>query len=208
MAYLEGDDKAASATSAPKLEIDTATQRLRGVRFLPSPNADSRPDSSDISLLVVHAISLPPGQFRSNSHSDWYIDDLFLNRLDPAQHPFFAALQGLHVSAHACIYRDGSITQYVPFDRRAWHAGESAFEGRSRCNDFSIGIELEGCDEQPFTDAQYRALARVILALQQTYPRIGRANIVGHADIAPLRKTDPGPHFDWQRLYFELDYPR
>jgi AmpD protein len=205
------DNSGRSGVSLPRppgFAIDASTHRVAGVRFVPSPNADDRPDSSDISLLVVHAISLPPGEFGGAGAGHSYIDDLFLNRLDAAAHPYFATIGNLRVSAHACIFRDGALTQYVPFDRRAWHAGESAFEGRTRCNDFSIGIELEGCDEQPFTDAQYTTLARLTLALLRIYPRLSRANIVGHADIAPLRKTDPGPLFDWQRLHFELEFPR
>ncbi len=191
----------------PTLDIDPATHCVAGARFLPSPNADDRPDSSDISLLVVHAISLPPGEFGGGDGQS-YIDDLFLNQLDTAKHPYFATIRDLRVSAHACIFRDGSLTQYVSFDRRAWHAGESTFEERTRCNDFSIGVELEGCDTQPFTDAQYTTLSRLAAGLLRAYPKLGRENIVGHADIAPLRKTDPGPLFDWQRLRFELEFPR
>jgi AmpD protein len=208
MAYLNSGDKELPATGTPTLEIDPATQRLIGVRFAPSPNADERPDANDISALIVHAISLPPGRFGGAGAGHSYIDDLFLNRLDPAVHPYFAGLQDLKVSAHACIFRDGSITQYVPFSARAWHAGDSSLEGRRRCNDFSVGVELEGCDEAPFTDAQYRALARLALALQRSYPLLTRARMVGHADIAPLRKTDPGPYFDWPRFHFEMDFPR
>ena len=180
---------------------------MSGLRWLQSPNADDRPAPAEVSLLVVHAISLPPGEL-GGEHNRGYIDDLFLNRLDPAAHPYFAGVAGRTVSAHACIFRDGSATQYVAFDRRAWHAGESSFEGRSRCNDFSVGIELEGCDEQAFTDGQYRTLARLARALQLAYPAITRERIVGHADIAPARKTDPGPHFDWPRLHFEMEFPR
>jgi AmpD protein len=192
---------------APAYAVETATHRIAGMRWLASPNADERPAGSEVSLLVVHAIALPPGEMGQPRNRD-FIDALFTNRLDPALHPFFASLEGVTVSAHVCIFRDGSATQYVPFDRRAWHAGESMFDGRGRCNDFSIGVELEGSDEQAFTDAQYRHLAQVTRALQQAYPAITRERIVGHADIAPGRKTDPGPHFDWARLHFELEYPR
>jgi AmpD protein len=182
-------------SGVPSFTVDPAGHRLSGARFLASPNHDERPDPADISLLVVHAISLPPDQFGGP-----WIDDLFLNRLDPDAHPYFATIHTRRVSAHACIFRDGTITQYVPFDRRAWHAGESVFQGRSRCNDFSIGIELEGCDTKTFTDAQYAALAGVTRALLRSYPAITPARITGHSDIAPARKTDPGPCFDWARL--------
>ncbi len=182
-------------SGVPQLSVDSVTHRLDGASFLPSPNHDERPDPADISLLVVHAISLPPDQFGGH-----WIDDLFLNRLDPRAHPYFATIHTRRVSAHACIFRDGAITQYVPFDRRAWHAGESLYEGRTRCNDFSIGIELEGCDTQPFSDAQYATLIAATRALLPRYPAITPRRIAGHSDIAPVRKTDPGPHFDWARF--------
>lgn len=158
-------------------------------------------------MVVVHAMSLPPGEFGSQSNRDC-IDDLFLGRLDPAAHSYFATIAGARVSAHLCIFRDGTAAQYVAFNRRAWHAGESWFDGRNRCNDFSVGIEIEGCDERAFEDAQYLTLARIAGALQKAYPAITRERIVGHADIAPNRKTDPGPCFDWQRLRFDLEFPR
>lgn len=182
-----------------RLSVDRVRRRLRGVEFIASPNCDERPDPADISLLVVHAISLPPGKFGGP-----WIGRLFTNRLNPAAHPYFEAIKQLKVSAHACIFRDGAITQYVPFHRRAWHAGESRYEGRSRCNDFSIGVELEGCDDRPFAAAQYPALARFARALLRAYPGITPARIVGHSDIAPGRKTDPGPCFDWPRFRSEL----
>lgn len=159
-----------------------------------SPNFDARPDATDISLLVIHNISLPPDEFGGR-----WIDDLFLNRLDCDAHPYFDRLRGMKVSAHCCIFRDGRLTQYVPFDQRAWHAGASNYQGRERCNDFSIGIELEGCDSQPFTAAQYRRLTAATRHLLATYPQLDAKRIVGHSDIAPGRKTDPGPHFDWAR---------
>jgi AmpD protein len=187
--------------------VDAASHRMAALAWLESPNADERPVPSDISLLVVHAISLPPGEL-GGERNRGFIEDLFLNRLDSDAHPYFATIAGLKVSAHVCVFRDGRAAQYVSFDRRAWHAGESSFEGRNRCNDFSIGVELEGCDELPFTDAQYRALGQIASALQLAYPRITRERIVGHADIAPGRKTDPGPHFDWARLHFEREFPR
>ncbi|TXH04738.1 MAG: 1,6-anhydro-N-acetylmuramyl-L-alanine amidase AmpD [Nevskiaceae bacterium] len=190
----------AAAGSAGRVAVDPATQRLRGARWLPSPNFDERPDPADVSLLVIHAISLPPDRFGGP-----WIDDLFLNRLDHAAHPYFASLRDLKVSAHCLIRRDGALTQYVAFDQRAWHAGKSQYRGRERCNDFSIGIELEGCDRKPFTQAQYRRLTRVTRALLRAYPRLARDRIVGHSDIAPGRKTDPGPRFDWPRYLAGLD---
>lgn len=143
-------------------------------------------------LLVIHNISLPPRQYGGG-----YIDALFTNTLDAAAHPYFAGIAHLRVSSHLLIARDGSVTQYVPFNMKAWHAGESEFGGRTACNDFSIGIELEGCDEQPFEERQYRQLARITRLLRQAYPGLRDDHIVGHSDIAPGRKTDPGPCFDW-----------
>ncbi len=175
--------------------IEPAEGVLTGARQRPSPNQDERVDPDDISLLVVHNISLPPDRFGGP-----WIDALFTNTLDPAAHPYFETIKDLRVSAHLCIFRDGAVTQYVPFRRRAWHAGVSSFEGRERCNDFSIGIELEGCDSQPFTAKQYRSLVRVARLLMRAYPRITPRRIAGHSEIAPGRKTDPGPHFDWARF--------
>jgi AmpD protein len=148
-----------------------------------------------VDLLVIHSISLPPGEFGA----DW-IDALFLGRLDPVAHPDFERLAGLRVSAHLLIRRDGTLIQYVSLDRRAWHAGVSSFAGKARCNDFSIGIELEGSDWTPFTEAQYRALADTTTRIMRAYPHINRRRIVGHNEIAPGRKTDPGPWFDWRRF--------
>ena len=165
-----------------------------------SPNFDARPDPADISLLVVHAISLPPGQFGGR-----WIDRLFTNTLDPGAHPYFVKIHELTVSSHLCIFRGGAVKQYVAFDRRAWHAGESMFEARRRVNDFSIGVELEGCDDKAFAPIQYRRLAEIAGALMRAYPAITPSRIVGHSDIAPGRKTDPGPRFDWLRLHAELD---
>lgn len=167
---------------------------LQGVSHSPSPNVNERPVGDGIDLLVIHSISLPPGEFGGP-----WIDDLFHNRLDPDAHPYFAQIHALEVSAHCLIRRDGRIVQYVPFDKRAWHAGPSCFEGRENCNDFSIGIELEGSDEAAFTDEQYRALAEVTRSIRSLYPAITAARVTGHSDIAPGRKTDPGPAFDWQR---------
>ena len=155
----------------------------------PSPNFDARPDGCAIELLVIHNISLPAGQFGGP-----YIADLFANQLDLHAHPSFASLQGVRVSAHFLIRRDGSLLQFVSTEQRAWHAGLSTFEGRDRCNDFSIGIELEGCDSLPYEIPQYQILVNLTLCLQERY---GLRAVCGHQDIAPGRKTDPGPHFDW-----------
>lgn len=175
------------------LHVDSARGLLADVTFLPSPHCDTRPGDLSPELIVIHGITLPPDEFGGP-----WIDDLFMGRLDPASHPYFAEVAPLRVSAHLLIRRDGSITQYVPFHLRAWHAGASSFEGRERCNDFSIGIELEGTDDIPYAEAQYLSLARLIPALRAAYPTL-RA-ITGHADIAPGRKTDPGPSFDWAGL--------
>lgn len=169
---------------------------LDGVSRIPSPNHDERPANAEVSLLVVHAISLPPREYGG----EW-ITDLFMNRLDASAHPYFAEIADLQVSAHLLIRRDGAVVQYVPFSQRAWHAGQSEFQGRERCNDFSIGIELEGCDDDPYTDIQYVRLAAASELLMRRYPRITRDRIVGHCDIAPGRKTDPGPCFDWSRFH-------
>lgn len=168
--------------------------RLDQARQTPSPNFDPRPRVDDISLLVVHCISLPPEQFGGD-----YIEQLFCNRLDPAEHPYFQEIHQLRVSAHLLIRRDGEILQFVPFEQRAWHAGVSCFAGRERCNDFSIGIELEGSINQPYSDVQYHQLATLTDLLLKQYPQINRQRIVGHSDIAPQRKQDPGPYFDWPR---------
>ena len=164
---------------------------VEGVRFIPSPNCDERPADCAIDLLVIHHISLPPGEFGGSG-----ILELFTNRLDPAAHPFYAAIAGMKVSAHFLVRRDGGLIQFVPCAKRAWHAGESNWKGRSRCNDYSIGVEVEGTGEVPFTDAQYGRLAGLTRALVARYPI---ADIVGHSDVAPGRKSDPGPHFDWAR---------
>ncbi|WP_133544488.1 1,6-anhydro-N-acetylmuramyl-L-alanine amidase AmpD [Mesocricetibacter intestinalis] len=171
---------------------------LENTRRLASPHFDRRPDTQDISLLVIHYISLPPEQFGGD-----YIDDFFLGKLDPSQHSYFENIYQIRVSAHCLINRKGLITQYVNFNDRAWHAGQSEFEGREKCNDFSIGIELEGSNLQPFTEAQYNALGRLTEEIMRAYPLINKARIVGHCDIAPGRKIDPGQYFDWER-YFSL----
>ena len=169
--------------------LTVATRRL-------SPNYDERPKGMAIDLLVVHSISLPPGEFGNG-----YIDQLFLNKLDPAHHPYFQQIAPLSVSAHVLIDRSGAVTQYVPLTHRAWHAGTSFFAGRKRCNDYSIGIELEGSDDIDFTDAQYAVLAALTQAIMAHYPLITPQRIVGHSDIAPERKRDPGERFDWRRFF-------
>lgn len=178
------------------LRVDRGSGRLEGARQVPSPNCDERPAGVPVDLVVVHSISLPPGDYGGG-----WVDALFCNRLDPDAHPYFREIAHLRVSAHVLIDRDGAVTQYVPFHRRAWHAGASCFEERHRCNDFSVGIELEGEDETPYTDAQYHRLAAVIAALAEAYPAVTPQRVVGHSDIAPGRKTDPGPAFDWAYLH-------
>ena len=162
---------------------------LKGTRWVFSPNQGARPAGSDVSLVVMHNISLPPDDFSG----DW-IERFFRNRLDPATHPYFATIAGLQVSAHFLIRRDGRVIQFVGCDRRAWHAGQSAWNGRENCNDYSVGIELEGSDSQPYAAAQYAALWRLIDALRRRYPLTA---IAGHCHVAPGRKSDPGPFFDW-----------
>jgi len=165
--------------------------RADTARYLASPNCDDRPPGEAITLLVIHNISLPPGQFGGDG-----IERLFTNALDYSAHPYYATLAGLRLSAHFLIRRSGELLQFVPCAKRAWHAGASAWAGRSRCNDFSIGIELEGADDVPYAEPQYRVLAELTRVLQSAYPI---ADIAGHCDIAPQRKTDPGPSFDWHR---------
>lgn len=167
---------------------------LVGALRRPCPNFDARPPGIEIDLLVIHNISLPPGEFAG----DW-IDDLFLNRLDPSAHPYFEPIAGVCVSAHFLIRRDGQLIQYVACEQRAWHAGASCFQGRERCNDYSIGIELEGADLVPFSDVQYQVLADCTGQIRRQYGAITDDRIVGHSDIAPGRKSDPGPAFDWAR---------
>ena len=176
-------------------KVDSETGLLVGATQLASPNCDSRPLNSSISLIVVHGISLPPADFGGN-----YIDDFFTNTLDCSQHNYFEEIKDLKVSSHLLINRMGEVKQFVPFSKRAWHAGVSTFDGVECCNDFSIGIELEGTDDIAYTDIQYRVLADVCKLLLEAYPSIGPENIVGHCDIAPGRKTDPGESFDWQRF--------
>lgn len=177
------------------LALDRATGWLRDVRHVESPNCDDRPPGVEPDLIVVHGISLPPGEFGGP-----WIDALFTNRLPPDAHPYFAGVAALSVSAHALVRRDGEIVQYVPFHRRAWHAGQSQWQGRERCNDFSIGIEVEGTDATTYEHAQYATLARLIVRLCRAYPSLSADRIVGHSDIAPGRKSDPGIAFDWPLL--------
>ena len=176
--------------------IDRQSGWLDAAEILPSTNCDDRPDENDISGIVIHNISLPPGQFGGG-----WIADLFLNQLDQNAHPYFAEIAHLKVSSHLLIRRDGLIQQFVPFHKRAWHAGVSCWEGRERCNDFTVGIEMEGDDETAFTEEQYQQLAKVSKALFATYPLLSKERITGHEHIAPGRKTDPGPHFDL--VYFK-----
>jgi len=176
----------------PRPQLDRDGHWLKSVRRVPSPNCDERPAGTGISLVVIHGISLPPRQYGGR-----HVDQLFTNTLDPAAHPYFATVAGLRVSAHVFVDRRGRLTQYVPFHRRAWHAGESSFCGRAACNDFSIGIELEGCDDEAYEPAQYSTAAAVVKVLVRRWPQIEPGNVVGHSDIAPGRKTDPGPAFDW-----------
>ncbi len=168
---------------------------LETARQVPSPNCGDRPNQGDIGLIVIHSISLPPGQYGGEQ-----IEQFFCNELDCAEHSYFQQLEGLQVSAHLLIRRCGEVIQFVPFDRRAWHAGESSYKGRRNCNDFSIGIELEGTDVDAFELQQYQQLARVCRALESAYSGISMQDITGHSDIAPGRKTDPGKGFDWPRF--------
>lgn len=177
------------------MKID-ATGRASGVRFVASPNHDRRPAGGRISLLVIHNISLPPEVFDGDA-----VERLFTNRLDTRAHPYYVQLEGLRVSAHFLIRRDGGIIQFVSCGKRAWHAGVSSWRGRERCNDYSLGIELEGSDHCPFSARQYAALVYLTRRLCRKYPI---RDIVGHADIAPLRKTDPGPYFDWNHYFSAL----
>lgn len=178
------------------MQVDRETGLMAGARYLASPNCDPRPAGDSPSLLVIHGISLPPGKYGGP-----WIDALFTNRLDPQADPYFSEIYQLRVSSHLLIRRDGELVQYVPFGQRAWHAGLSSYCGRERCNDFSIGIELEGTDEEPYEAIQYQVLAECITALLEAYPQLSGERIVGHSDIAPGRKSDPGAYFDWQLMH-------
>lgn len=175
------------------MKIDPESGLIQEAQFISSPNCDERPEDIEISLIAVHGISLPPGEFGGSC-----VQDFFTNSLDENIHPYFQEIKSLKVSSHLFIRRDGSLLQFVPFQKRAWHAGESSYQGKEKCNDFSIGIELEGDDDMPYEDIQYKVLSEVASLIISNYPAITRERIVGHCDIAPGRKTDPGQAFDWR----------
>lgn len=177
------------------MKINNKSGLLLDAIQTPSCNSDERPDNTKIELIVVHNISLPPGEFGGP-----FISQLFTNQLNKDEHPYFADIYQLKVSSHLLIRRDGELVQYVPFNRRAWHAGTSEYCGKESCNDFSIGIELEGTDDKPYESIQYEKLANLITELRQSYPDIDKNAITGHSDISPGRKTDPGPAFNWEYL--------
>ena len=185
-------DHSGSAVYREDITLLRETGRLSFARWCPSPNYGSRPEGAAISLLVVHNISLPPNQFGGD-----YIEQFFTNCLNPDEHPYFATIADMRVSAHALIRRDGAIVQFVSLLKKAWHAGRSSFEGVEECNDFSIGVELEGADDIPYTPEQYRSLAELTNVIRSAWPAVTSNRITGHCDIAPGRKTDPGPAFDW-----------
>jgi AmpD protein len=187
--------------SVSQFRVDTATGLLSAARQVPSPNCDDRPPGVTPDLIVVHGISMPPGEYGGP-----WIDRLFTNSLPPQQHPFFAEVAHLVVSSHLLVRRDGAVVQYVPLHRRAWHAGVSSYRGRDRCNDFSIGIELEGTDDGAYEPAQYRASSEIVTALCHAYPTLSREHVAGHSDVAPGRKTDPGIGFDWPRFKALLEF--
>ncbi|MDH3746588.1 MAG: 1,6-anhydro-N-acetylmuramyl-L-alanine amidase AmpD [Gammaproteobacteria bacterium] len=182
-----------------EFDVDVSDGLISPARLVVSDNRDARPSGAAPQMIVLHGISLPPGKFGGTE-----IEALFTNRLDWSAHPYFEEIRGFEVSAHLLIRRNGEVVQFVPFSERAWHAGESCFRGRDRCNDFSIGIELEGEDHSPYDDRQYEVLAPVIGAIQRAYPAISTRELAGHCDISSGRKTDPGPAFDWLRLYDAL----
>tara|TARA_R110001592_G_scaffold83980_3_gene248584 strand:- start:979 stop:1632 length:654 start_codon:yes stop_codon:yes gene_type:complete len=192
-------DHSVATVYGENIETLRKTGRLSSARWCPSPNYGSRPEDATISLLVVHNISLPPGQFGGR-----YIEDFFTNCPNPAEHPYFSTIAEMRVSAHALIRRDGAVVQFVSLLERAWHAGRSCFEGVEECNDFSIGIELEGADDVPYTAEQYRSLAVLTKVISSAWPAITNDRITGHCDIAPGRKTDPGPAFDWHSFRASL----
>lgn len=182
------------------MKIDKSSGKIQGIHNITSPNYNERPNPNDISLIVIHGISVPPGRF-----GDGYIAQLFTNKLSITEHPYFQEIINLRVSAHLLINREGVLTQFVPFDKRAWHAGESVYNKRENCNDFSIGIELEGVDDIPYTEEQYAQLAEVLHHLYTTYPSLNRDTMAAHSEVAPGRKTDPGQAFDWDYLNLKLD---
>lgn len=191
--YLQSDYNAWMTNLA--YSINPTSGLLQQARYIPSPHCDTRPTDVSLDMIVIHNISLPPAQFGGRA-----VEQFFCGELDSSAHPYFETIAALRVSSHLFIKRSGEIIQFVPFHLRAWHAGESSFAGRTRCNDFSVGIELEGTDDLPFEAKQYETLAGIIRALLLAYPHITPERIVGHSDIAPLRKTDPGPAFDWNHL--------
>lgn len=177
------------------MKIDPNTGLIENAPFTASPNCDARPENTEISLIVIHSISLPPGEYGGP-----WIEKLFTNQLPASEHPYFEEVKDHKVSAHILIDRNGGVQQFVPFSQRAWHAGKSCYEEREACNDFSIGIELEGTDDSAFDDIQYQILAELIMSLEEAYPGINQERLTGHSDIAPDRKTDPGTGFDWGKL--------
>lgn len=179
-------------------KLQVVAGQLLGARQIASPNFNSRPEGTEIQLIVIHNISLPPSQFGGG-----YIEQFFQNKLDWELHPYFKSIEGMQVSAHILILRTGEVLQFVNFNDRAWHAGRSSYLDKKECNDYSIGIELEGSDDQDFTTPQYNSLVNVVVALQLAYPKTDH-HIAGHSDIAPQRKTDPGPHFDWSYFRAQL----
>lgn len=182
------------------MKVNNSDGLIEGVPFIGSPNSDDRPAQCVPEVLIIHAISLPPGKFGGQ-----HIEQLFTNCLDSDEHPYFEEIKDMKVSAHLLIQRTGEVIQFVPLSKRAWHAGESECEGRTCVNDFSVGIELEGCDDQSFEDAQYDSLVMLSKSIMEAYPVITNTRIYGHSDISPGRKTDPGPHFDWSRFRLVLD---
>ena len=182
--------------------VNLATGLLSSALQVPSPNQDARPQGIKPELILIHSISLPPGEFGGSA-----VKSLFTNSLDWTAHPYYMQIKDLLVSTHLFIPRQGQVVQFVPLNRRAWHAGKSSFQGREFCNDFSIGIELEGTDEVPYTDEQYNRLILIVDALFDAYPEISIRKIAGHCDVSPGRKTDPGPAFDWLRMYDGLKTP-
>ena len=177
------------------MQINTKTGLIKNVPYTDSPNRDDRPAGKPVDLVVIHSISLPPGEYGGP-----WIEKLFTNALPADEHPYFKEIHQMKVSSHVLIHRDGTVQQFVPFHQRAWHAGQSCYQGRETCNDFSIGIELEGTDDSEFEDSQYQQLAELINALIISYPNINKDHLTGHSDIAPGRKTDPGTGFDWGKL--------
>ena len=177
------------------MQINTKTGLIENAQYIASPNCDERASEADIDLIVIHSISLPPGEYGGP-----WVEKLFTNNLPADEHPYFKEIHQLEVSSHVLIRRDGSLQQFVPFHQRAWHAGKSCYQEREACNDYSIGIELEGTDDSAFEDIQYQQLAALIDALSHSYPNINKNRITGHSDIAPGRKTDPGTGFDWDKL--------